>query len=493
MKISTRLILSYGLMTGLVVGTSLYNLFNINRLAQLTTELYEHPYTVSTSVLRVESGIVKMHRSMKDVALAKTPQGIVQARTQVDRYEQQVYAEFDRITQQFLGDPQKIYEVRQKFSNWKPIRDEVIQLMQAGQAEEAANITQEKGADYVESLVRDVQDIIDFAENKAQEFLEEAKKARSQVIVNTLILLIVFALSSIIVGGIITNSIRRSLAEAIQINNQLFQGNLQTNIKVNTQDEVGQLMNSVEHMVENFKSTLLQVQTVSNSVAMGSKTMKERAMHMASGVTEQAASTEEASTSIHHIVDSIRQNTSYASETLNLASKASGDAQETRESMLAALEVMKAIADKIGVVEQIALQTNVLALNSSIEAARSQESEKGFSVVAAEVRRLATRTRNAASEINQLASSSLIGIAKAETLLNQLFPGIERTNQLVEKISLVSTDQLQGSNQINQAIVNLDEVNQQNAQLANDLSQLSQDLAEQAEELKEMISFFKVD
>lgn len=492
MKISTRLTLSYGLMTGLVIGTSLYNLFSINRLAQLTTELYEHPYTVSTSVLRVESGIVKMHRSMKDVALAKTPQGMNQARTQVDRYERQVYAEFDRITQQFLGDPQQIYEARQKFSNWKPIRDEVIQLMQAGQAEEAANITQEKGADYVESLLRDVQEIIDFAENKAQEFLGEVKTARSQVLRNTSILLVIFAFSSIVVGGIITNSIGRSLAEAIEINEQLSKGNLQTKIEVNSQDEIGKLMNSIERMVENFKSTLLQVQTVSNTLAIGSQRMKERAMYMASGATEQAASTEEASTSIHNMVDSIRETTRHASETLSLASKASGDAQETRESMLAALEVMKAIAEKIGVVEEIALQTTVLALNSSIEASRSQESEQGFSVVAAEVRRLATRSRNAASEINQLASSSLIGIAKAETLLDRLFSGIESTNQLVEKISLFSNDQLQGSNQINQAIVKLDEVTQQNSQLANDLSELSQDLAEQAEDLKEMISFFKV-
>jgi methyl-accepting chemotaxis protein len=188
----------------------------------------------------------------------------------------------------------------------------------------------------------------------------------------------------------------------------------------------------------------------------------------------------------------IRHNTNHASETLSLATQASESAKETRDSMLAAVEIMKLIVDKIGVVEEIALQTNILALNSSIEAARSQESEKGFSVVAAEVRRLATRTRNAASEINQLASSSMIRITKAESLLDQLLPSIKSTNQLVEKINVVSQDQLQGSNQINQAIGKLDEVTQENSELAKDLSKMSETLADQAEQLKQMINFFKV-
>lgn len=492
MKISTRLILSYGLMTGLVISTSLYNLVSINRLAQLTNKLYNHPYLVSTSVLRVESGIVKMHRSMKDIALAKNPESLEKARLQVDRYEQEVYAEFDQITRQFLGDPEQIDLARQKFTDWKPIRDEVIRLMRAGQSEAAANITQEKGAKYVESLLFDIQEIIDFAENKAQEFLTAADRARLQTIINTFILLAIFSFFSIFVGIMITQSISRSLAEAIQINSQLSQGNLRTDIQVKSKDEIGQLMNSVQQMVEVFKSTLLQVKMVSNSVALGSQTMKEKAMNMASGAIEQAASTEEASTSINHMVNYIRHNTNHASETLNLANQASNSAKETRDSMLAAVEIMKSIVDKISVVEEIALQTNVLALNSSIEAARSQESEKGFSVVAAEVRRLATRTRNAASEINQLASSSMMSITKAESLLDKLLPGIESTNQLVEKINVVSQDQLQGSNQINQAIGKLDEVTQQNSQLAKDLSRMSEALADQAEQLKQMIGFFKV-
>jgi methyl-accepting chemotaxis protein len=492
MKISTRLILSYGLMTGLAIGTSLYNLLSMNRLAELTNKLYNHPYIVSTSVLRVESGIVKMHRSMKDVALAKNPQSLENARVQVDRYEQEVYAEFDQMTRHFLGDPEQIDMARQKFTNWKPIRDEVIQLMQAGQSEAAANITKEKGAKYVESLLFDIREIIDFAENKAQEFLTEAERARSQTIRNTFILLIIFSCFIIFLGTIITQSITQSLAKAIQINHQLSQGDLSTSIKVKKQDEISQLMTSVEQMVEVFKETLLKVQTVSSSLAMGSQTMKEKAMNMTSGATEQAASTEEASRSIKHMLNYIRHNTNHASETLSLATQASESAKETRDSMLAAVEIMKLIVDKIGVVEEIALQTNILALNSSIEAARSQESEKGFSVVAAEVRRLATRTRNAASEINQLASSSMIRITKAESLLDQLLPSIKSTNQLVEKINVVSQDQLQGSNQINQAIGKLDEVTQQNSELAKDLSKMSETLADQAEQLKQMINFFKV-
>ncbi len=492
MKISTRLVLSYGLIASLVIGTNIYYLDSINRLTDLTTQLYEHPYTVSTSLLRVKSGIIKIHRSMKDVVLAKDQESIDKARSEVDRYERQVYQDFDLITRQIVGNVDEVVRVRERFANWKPIREEVIQLMRSGRREEAIDINQGKAANHVANLQEDIQAIIDWADETANEFVVNAKITQKATLRNTFIVLMFFVGTVILLGWLITQSIVISLSQAIEINNKLAQGDLETKILVNNHDEIDQIMESVKRMVGIFRETVFHVKLVSRTVAIGSQTIRERSRNMASGAIEQATSTQQASISINHIVDHILNNTNHSSETLDMAIKAYEKAGESRRAMLDVVEVMKAIIDKIGVVQDIALQTNILALNSSIEATRSQKSAAGFTVVAAEVRRLATKTRSAAAEINQLAGSSMVTIAKAETMLDQLLPGIKNTRELVEKINSISQDQLKSSYEVNQAISELDEVTQRNSELAKELSTMSKDLADQSENLQKIIAFFKV-
>ncbi|MGK7929495.1 MAG: EAL domain-containing protein [Spirulina sp.] len=163
-------------------GVSLYTIQSMNRLAILTQKLYDHPFTVNTAVLRVEAGIISMHRSMKDVALANDPTELAAAAQKVDRIEQAVFEDFDLILAQFLGDKTTIEAARQKFAAWKPIRDRVIQLRQWGQIAEAAAITKGEGAEYIQDLLTDIDEVEIFAANKAAEFLEDSQQARQRII-----------------------------------------------------------------------------------------------------------------------------------------------------------------------------------------------------------------------------------------------------------------------------------------------------------------------
>jgi hypothetical protein len=140
-----RLSLSVGFVACVLVGVSLYTIESMNRLAMLTNELYQHPFTVNTAVLRVESGIVSMHRSMKDVALANNLAEIEAAAEKVADVEAAVFDDFDIIMAQFLGDKTTIEKARQKFADWKRIRDRVIKLRKEGKVAEAAAITKGKG------------------------------------------------------------------------------------------------------------------------------------------------------------------------------------------------------------------------------------------------------------------------------------------------------------------------------------------------------------
>jgi methyl-accepting chemotaxis protein len=213
---------------------------------------------------------------------------------------------------------------------------------------------------------------------------------------------------------------------------------------------------------------------------------------MSQGATEQAASTEEASSSIEEMNATIKQNADNALQTEKIAQKSAADAQESGKAVTDAVLAMKQIAQKINIIEEIARQTNLLALNAAIEAARAGEHGKGFAVVAAEVRKLAERSQTAAAEISDLSGSSMEVAERAGTMLAKLVPDIQKTAELVQEISASSKEQSSGADQINGAIQQLNQVVQQNAGAAEEMSSTAEELSGQADQLQNAVAYFKV-
>jgi len=154
---------------------------------------------------------------------------------------------------------------------------------------------------------------------------------------------------------------------------------------------------------------------------------------------------------------------------------------------------MRTIAEKIGIVQEIARQTDLLALNAAVEAARAGEHGKGFAVVASEVRKLAERSQTAAAEIGAVSTDTVKAATEAGEMLTKLVPDIRRTAELVSEISAACREQDVGASQINEAIQQLDKVTQQNAGASEQISTTSEELAAQAEELQSSIAYFRID
>jgi methyl-accepting chemotaxis protein len=154
---------------------------------------------------------------------------------------------------------------------------------------------------------------------------------------------------------------------------------------------------------------------------------------------------------------------------------------------------MKEIASKVSIIGDIAYQTNILALNAAVEAARAGEHGEGFAVVAEEVRKLAERSQVAAEEINELSAEGVNVAVEAGKLLETIVPEMEKTSKLIQEISAASMEQNSGADQINTAIQQLNQVVQQNAAASEEMASSSEELAGQAEQMREIVSYFKVD
>lgn len=270
-------------------------------------------------------------------------------------------------------------------------------------------------------------------------------------------------------------------------------GNLNAKIFVRRNDEIGDLAESLSFMAARLTSTMSEIIESSDTIASSSVDLLDSSVRLSDGANNQAASSEEISSSIELMLNRIQENTKNAQETEKIALKAVIGIQSGNESTQVLIESMENIVEKISIVNEIAIQTNLLAINAAIEASRFGVMGQGFGVVAAEIKKLAEKSKQAAKEINEL---SLLGLEQAgETghKLHKIIPDIEHTAKLVKQISTASLDQKISSEEINRGIQQLNLVTQQNAESSFQLSVNSQQISIQAEKLKNLIAYFRID
>lgn len=287
------------------------------------------------------------------------------------------------------------------------------------------------------------------------------------------------------------NSLISCTGEMTEMAKEIASGNLM--VRVEKRSDKDELMMALEKMVEDLTQIAGNVQDAADQVATGSQQISSGSEEMSQGATEASSSIEEISSSMEEMNATVGQNADNAKETASIAEKAAKDAEDGAKSVIATVKAMNDIAEKIGIIEEIARQTNMLALNAAIEAARAGDAGKGFAVVAAEVRKLAERSQTAAKEIGGLSGTSVQVAEKAGKLIEEIVPGILKTFELVQEINASSAEQADGIQQVTKAIQQLDQVIQQNASATEEMSSTSEELAGQAEQLRESAAFFKVE
>jgi methyl-accepting chemotaxis protein len=306
------------------------------------------------------------------------------------------------------------------------------------------------------------------------------------------------------VGVWLVRSITIPLNIAIKAAGEIADGNLVQDIRVDSTNELGRLLKALKEMSNALTATVGEVRASSDTIATASSQIAAGNLDLSSRTEEQAASLEETASSMEELTSTVKQNADNARSANALVSTASGHAEDGGVAVNKVVETMdqikessRKISEIIGVIDGIAFQTNILALNAAVEAARAGEQGRGFAVVAAEVRNLAQRSAGAAKEIKQLINDSVEKVDAGGRLVHdagatiqKVMVSVRQVSDIMSEIAAASEEQSSGIEQINQAVVQMDEVTQQNAALVEESAAAAASMQEQAAALARTVSVF---
>jgi methyl-accepting chemotaxis protein len=533
LTIKLKLALAFGLIILMLIGATGFGISSLGSMNGSMMGLVSGPVARMKLAQDVRSELLQILRSEKNIIIETAPEKMKAYDDELSKGREVLSAMLDEGEK--ISSPEgklKYGELKTIFETIKPLDTKLRELALANKNADATTLSLGELRTATNAGIKLAEDVVGLTEQqmKADQETAAANYATTRnVLVGFVLLAVAIAAAAAIwMAMSINQGLRKiaDLADAVAI------GDLNKTVELNTDDEIKDLVNTVnrmtanlrttagladqiadgdltvqpkplsdkdtlglalERMVERLRSVVGNALIASDNVSSGSQELSSTAEQVSQGATEQASAAEQASASMEQMAANIKQNADNAAQTEKISRQSAKDAELSGEAVNRAVTAMQTIAEKITIVQEIARQTDLLALNAAVEAARAGEHGRGFAVVASEVRKLAERSQIAATEIGAVSSETVKAAQSAGEMLGALVPNIRKTAELVSEISAACREQDIGASQINEAIQQLDQVTQQNASASEQMTATSEELSGQAEELQSSIAFFRTD
>jgi methyl-accepting chemotaxis protein len=335
----------------------------------------------------------------------------------------------------------------------------------------------------------------------------QARMLRMSLVLGSLLLLVTGG--ALLASWRMQRSVVGELRRAVRLSQDVAAGRLAAadGGTVQRQDEIGDLLRALQHMVEQLRLSLQTVRGATDHIGTAAREISSGNSDLSQRTEQAAGNLQQTASSMEQLTGTVRQTADSAHTAKQLATSASSVAQRGGAVVAQVVSTMdeinsssKKIGDIIGTIDGIAFQTNILALNAAVEAARAGEQGRGFAVVASEVRSLAQRSAEAAREIKSLIGASVERVeagsklvADAGSTMTEIVASVQRVSDIVGEISAAAAEQSSGIGQVNGAVTQLDQMTQQNAALVEQSAAAAESLREQAARLGEVVRRFQLE
>jgi methyl-accepting chemotaxis protein len=368
------------------------------------------------------------------------------------------------------------------------------------------NFVQNNSKAALENYVLALEHMVKINEQGATQLRDKAGAERLRTVWTVAgIMALIIVLISIATRALQKN-VCQPLDEIVRVANAIGGGDLRVQIQTDRQDEMGEVLRSLQNMTQSLAQLVGQVRKSTDSIKSSSEEIAHGSQYLSDRTENTAANLQVAATSLERLNELVQGSAESASKANALAASAFEVAESGGTAVAQVVDTMhaingssKKIVDIISVIDGIAFQTNILALNAAVEAARAGEQGRGFAVVANEVRSLASRSADAAKEIKSLIGGSVANVEEGSRLVNgagetmkNIVQSVHSVTGMIGTISASSAEQSQDMQQVSQAVSELEQMTQQNTALVEESAAAAGSLREQAALLEQMLRRFKL-